>query len=73
MEYKKYGIVNRKSRLCAVYSKPSVLSRVLVKLIPGDLVKIDSDNSTECYYKVLTETNDVGYIMQNNIDTEGGD
>lgn len=67
-----YGIVGTDKRYCIVYSRPSIMSQAVIRLRPGDLVEIDDNDSTECYYKVKTETNDEGYILVCDIDRKEG-
>jgi hypothetical protein len=62
-----YGLVNKAGN-CPVFVRPSLMAPVGVYLRRGDLVEIDDDNSTACYYKVIAETGDEGYILINNID-----
>lgn len=67
-----YGTVGTGRRYCIVYSRPSIMSDAVIRLRPGDLVEIDEDNSTSCYYKVKTETNDEGYILVCDVDRKEG-
>lgn len=63
-----YGWVDKACNLCPVFARPSLMAPVQVYLRQGDLVEIDDNNSTACYYKVTAETGDEGYVLINNID-----
>lgn len=67
-----YGTVGKECSYCIVYKRPSIMSDCVVRLRAGDLVEIDDNNSTACYYKVKTETNDEGYVLICNIDRKEG-
>lgn len=67
-----YGTVGKECRYCIVYSRPSIMSDGVVRLRAGDLVEIDDAESTACFYKVKTETEDEGYVLISNIDRKEG-
>lgn len=66
-----YGIIESGNRYSILYSKPSIMSKCLARLRSGDLVEIDDDNSTACYYKVKTDRNDEGYVMICDVERKG--
>lgn len=57
------GVVNNCTRL-NLRKQPSTTSKVINILDSGDKVEIDDANSTEDFYKVLTESGIEGYCMK---------
>lgn len=68
MKHTVYGTVGKECKYCVLFSRPSIMSDAVTRLMPGELVEIDDANSTACYYKVRTERNDEGYVMICDVD-----
>lgn len=64
-----YGSVCKDLLTCRVYEKPSILSGLVTYLYPGDIVTINDEDSTDCYYKVVCKNGLIGYCLRPHIDS----
>lgn len=62
MAFTEFGSV-KKGVSANIFQRPSFLSKHLCTLDALETVKIDPEQSTECYYYVKTQTDQEGYCM----------
>lgn len=70
MSYDTKGRVVKKNSYSVVYSRPSIMSDGVTRLHDGDEIKINSAESTHCYYKIRTTSGYEGYVMICDVDVE---
>lgn len=63
-----YGTVGKENHHVTVFKRPSILSPMVTYLYPGDIVIIDENESTDCYYKISSDNGAEGYCIQSAIE-----